>query len=248
MTFYEKLVEKAKEMGFSSMTKFFDTAEVNTNARQALKKTGRLSDTYKMRIARVLKCSVGDINRMMSEAQADALKKDWPDKAKCSPTKNEVAKNELAKNDGAKTEATEAETVKLREEEAIGEYAPSEPKVVKCEGPSHFDTAYESAPAPEPEPVPEVTHAQTEDDVADAKINEIKAQADSMLTYHDRIKEAAKAVLAKEYADMLRKQMLFVAVADLTDLCREFTENPDPNRAVAFMDVAGEIMKLKEEK
>ena len=87
MTFYEKLEEKAKEMGFSSMTKFFDTAEVNTNARQALKKTGRLSDTYKMRIARVLKCSVGDINSMMSEAQADALKKDWPDKAKCSPSK-----------------------------------------------------------------------------------------------------------------------------------------------------------------
>lgn len=55
MTLYERLEEKAKEMGFSSMTKFFDTAEVNTNARQALKKTGRLSDTYKMRIARVLK-------------------------------------------------------------------------------------------------------------------------------------------------------------------------------------------------
>ena len=87
MTLYEKLEEKAKEMGFSSMTKFFDTAEVNTNARVALKKTGRLSDTYKMRIARVLKCSVGDINRMMSEAQAEALKKDWPEKAKCSPSK-----------------------------------------------------------------------------------------------------------------------------------------------------------------
>ena len=86
MTLYERLEEKAKEMGFSSMTKFFDTAEANTNARQALKKTGRLSDTYKMRIARVLKCSVCDINRMMSEAQADALKKDWPEKAKCSPS------------------------------------------------------------------------------------------------------------------------------------------------------------------
>ena len=88
MTLYEKLEEKAKEMGFPSMTKFFDTAEVNTNARVALKKTGRLSDTYKMRIARVLKCSVGDINRMMSEAQAEALKKDWPEKVKCSPSKS----------------------------------------------------------------------------------------------------------------------------------------------------------------
>ena len=87
MTFYEKLVEKAKEMGYPSATKFFDAAEVNTNARLALKKTGRLSDTYKMRVARVLKCSVGDINRMMSEAQADALKKDWPEKVKCSPSK-----------------------------------------------------------------------------------------------------------------------------------------------------------------
>lgn len=64
MTFYEKLVEKAKEMGYPSATKFFDAAEVNTNARLALKKTGRLSDTYKMRCARVLKCSMGDINRM----------------------------------------------------------------------------------------------------------------------------------------------------------------------------------------
>ena len=87
MTFYEKLVEKAKEMGYPSATKFFDAAEVNTNARLALKKTGRLSDTYKMRVARVLKCSVGDINRMMSEAQADALKKDWPEKVNCSPSK-----------------------------------------------------------------------------------------------------------------------------------------------------------------
>lgn len=211
MTFYEKLEEKAKEMGFSSMTKFFDTAEVNTNARQALKKTGRLSDTYKMRIARVLKCSVGDINRMMSEAQADALKKDWPEKAKCSPSKP----------------AAEPEP------------AP-EPEPV---------------PVPEPEPVAEVepepeqaTEQPTEDQVLEEKIEDIKAKADVLLTYHDRIKEAAEAVLAKEYADMLRKQMLFVAVADLTDLCREFTEKPDPNKAAAFMDVASEIMKLKEEK
>ena len=87
MTLYERLEEKAKEMGFTSITKFFDAAEVNTNARVALKKTGRLSDTYKMRIARVLKCSVGDINRMMSEAQADALKKDWPGIEKALPVR-----------------------------------------------------------------------------------------------------------------------------------------------------------------
>ena len=39
MTLYERLEEKAKEMGFTSITKFFDAAEVNTNARVALKKT-----------------------------------------------------------------------------------------------------------------------------------------------------------------------------------------------------------------
>ena len=193
MTLYERLEEKAKEIGFSSITKFFDAAEVNTNARVALKKTGRLSDTYKMRIARVLKCSVGDINRMMSEAQADALKKDWPDKAKCSPSK----------------------------------------------------------PAPEPEPVPvpepeQATEQPTEDQILEEKIEEIKGKADVLLTYHDRIKNAAEATLAAEYAAMLRSRMLDVAMADLYDLCREFMDGPNPNKAAAIGEVAGEILKLKE--
>ena len=218
MTFYEKLVEKAKEMGYPSATKFFDAAEVNTNARLALKKTGRLSDTYKMRVARVLKCSVGDINRLMAEARAEELKKDWPDKAECSPAKNETEK----------TEAASPEPVKLREEESIGEQIPVEPEEA------------EEQPGQESEP--------TEDDIVEDKIAEIVANAEPLLTYHDRIKGVAEEVLAKEYAEMLRKQMLFVAVSDLTDLCREFTENPDPNKAAAFMDVASEIMKLKEEK
>ena len=210
MTLYERLEEKAKEMGFSSMTKFFDTAEVNTNARQALKKTGRLSDTYKMRIARVLKCSVGDINRMMSEAQADALKKDWPEKAKCSPSKP----------------AAEPEP------------AP-EPEPV---------------PVPEPEPVAEVepepeqaTEQPTEDQILEEKIEEIKGKADNLLSYHDRIKNAAEATLAAEYAAMLRSRMLDVAMADLYDLCREFMDGPNPNKAAAIGEVAGEILKLKGE-
>lgn len=209
MTLYERLEEKAKEMGFTSITKFFDAAEVNTNARVALKKTGRLSDTYKMRIARVLKCSVGDINRMMSEAQADALKKDWPDKAKCSPSKPTPAP----------------------------EPAP-EPEPV---------------PVPEPEPVAEVepepeqaTEQPTEDQILEEKIEEIKGKADVLLTYHDRIKNAAEATLAAEYAAMLRSRMLDVAMADLYDLCREFMEGPNPNKAAAFVDVASEILKLKE--
>ena len=204
MTLYERLEEKAKEMGFTSITKFFDAAEVNTNARVALKKTGRLSDTYKMRIARVLKCSVGDINRMMSEAQADALKKDWPDKAKCSPSK-----------------------------------PTAEPEPV---------------PVPEPEPVAEVepepeqaTEQPTEDQILEEKIEEIKGKADNLLSYHDRIKNAAEATLAAEYAAMLRSRMLDVAMADLYDLCREFMDGPNPNKAAAFVDVGNEILKLKVE-
>ena len=204
MTFYEKLEEKAKEMGFSSMTKFFDTAEVNTNARQALKKTGRLSDTYKMRIARVLKCSVGDINRMMSEAQADALKKDWPEKAKCSPSKP----------------AAEPEPVPVPEPEPVAEVEP------------------------EPE---QATEQPTEDQILEEKIEEIKGKADVLLTYHDRIKNAAEATLAAEYAAMLRSRMLDVAMADFYDLCREFMEGPNPNKAAAFIDVGNEILKLKGE-
>lgn len=201
MTFYEKLVEKAKEMGYPSATKFFDAAEVNTNARLALKKTGRLSDTYKMRVARVLKCSVGDINRMMSEARADALKKDWPEKVKCSPSKPEA------------------------------ELAP-EPEPI---------------PEPEPEPVPEA-EPLTEDQILEEKIEEIKGKADVLLTYHDRIKNAAEATLAAEYAAMLRNRMLAVAISDLAELCGQFTQAPDPNKAAAFIDVASEILKLKEEK
>lgn len=208
MTFYEKLEEKAKEMGFPSMTKFFDTAEVNTNARQALKKTGRLSDTYKMRIARVLKCSVGDINRMMSEAQADALKKDWPDKAKCSPSK-----------------------------------PVAEPKPAPAPEPAPEP---EPVPIPEPEPVAEA-EPLTEDQILEEKIEEIKGKADVLLTYHDRIKGAAEATLAAEYAAMLRSRMLDVAMTDLYDLCREFMEGPNPNKAAAFVDVASEILKLKGE-
>ena len=210
MTLYERLEEKAKEMGFSSMTKFFDTAEVNTNARQALKKTGRLSDTYKMRIARVLKCSVGDINRMMSEAQADALKKDWPEKAKCSPSKPAPATKP----------APEPEPVPVPEPEPVAEVEP------------------------EPE---QATVQPTEDQILEEKIEEIKGKADVLLTYHDRIKNAAEATLAAEYAAMLRSRMLDVAMGDLYDLCREFMDGPNPNKAAAFIDVSNEILKLKEE-
>ena len=209
MTLYERLEEKAKEMGFSSITKFFDTAEVNNNARASLKKTGRLNDANKMRVARVLKCSVGDINRMMSEAQADALKKDWPEKAKCSPSKPAPAT----------------------------EPAP-EPEPVPVPGPE---------PVAEVEPEPEqATEQPTEDQILEEKIDEIKGKADVLLTYHDRIKNAAEAELAAEYTAMLRNRMLAVAISDLAELCGQFTQAPDPNKAAAFVDVASEILKLKE--
>ena len=209
MTLYERLEEKAKEIGFSSITKFFDAAEVNTNARVALKKTGRLSDANKMRVARVLKCSVGDINRMMSEAQADALKKDWPEKAKCSPSKPAPAPEP----------APEPEPVPVPEPEPDAE--------------------------PEPEPV---TKDSIEDQILNEKIEEIKAKADVLLTYHDRIKETAEAELAADYAEVLRKRMLAMAMQDLRDLCTEFVADYNPNKAAAFIDVASEILKLKEDK
>ena len=216
MTLYERLEEKAKEIGFSSITKFFDAAEVNTNARVALKKTGRLSDANKLCVARVLKCSVGDINRMMSEAQADALKKDWPGIEKCSPSK-----------------------------------PVAEPKPAPALEPAPEP---EPVPVPEPEPVAEVepepdqaTVQPTEDQILEEKIDEIKGKADVLLTYHDRIKNAAEATLAAEYAAMLRSRMLDVAMADLYDLCREFMEGPNPNKAAALVDVGNEILKLKGE-
>ena len=209
MTLYERLEEKAKEMGFSSITKFFDTAGVNNNARASLKKTGHLNDANKMRVARVLKCTAGDINRMMSEAQADALKKDWPG----------IEKGSSGKAAPAPEPAPEPEPVPVPEPEPVAEVEP------------------------EPE---QATEQPTEDQILEEKIEEIKGKADNLLSYHDRIKNAAEATLAAEYAAMLRSRMLDVAMADFYDLCREFMEGPNPNKAAAFVDVASEILKLKE--
>lgn len=139
------------------------------------------------------------------------------------------------------------------------ELAEQSPKKAKC---SPSKPAAEPEPAPEPEPVPvpepepvaevepepkQATEQPTEDQILEEKIEEIKGKADVLLTYHDRIKNAAEATLAAEYAAMLRSRMLDVAMADLYDLCREFMEGPNPNKAAAFVDVASEILKLKEE-
>ena len=146
-------------------------------------------------------------HQSQDERGPEELKKDWPDKATCSPSKPEA------------------------------EPAP-EPEPV---------------PVPEPEPVAEVepepeqaTEQPTEDQILEEKIEEIKAKADVLLTYHDRVKGTAEAELAAEYAAMLRNRMLAVAISDLAELCGQFTQAPDPNKAAAFVDVASEILKLKE--
>ncbi|MDO4920954.1 MAG: hypothetical protein Q4E64_03885 [Phascolarctobacterium sp.] len=68
MNFFEKLVEAGKEKGFESATKLFTAAGVSTNAQVSCKRTGNLSDANKQRLARVLGCSIGDINRMKADA------------------------------------------------------------------------------------------------------------------------------------------------------------------------------------
>lgn len=208
MTFFEKIMEVAERNGIANVNQLSNVSGIPYNAlRQCKEKNKPLSDNHKRMLAKALKCSVGDINHMMSEARAEELKKDWPDKATCSPSKPEA------------------------------ELAP-EPEPV---------------PVPEPEPVDEVepepeqaTEQPTEDQILEEKIDEIKAKADVLLTYHDRVKGTAEAELAAEYAAMLRNRMLAVAISDLAELCGQFTQAPDPNKAAAFVDVASEILKLKE--
>lgn len=139
------------------------------------------------------------------------------------------------------------------------EMAEQSPKKAKC-SPSKPAAEPELAPepepvsVPEPEPVAEVepepeqaTEQPTEDQILEEKIEEIKGKADVLLTYHDRIKGAAEAELAADYAQVLRKRMLAMAMQDLRDLCTEFVADYNPNKAAAFVDVASEILKLKEE-
>lgn len=200
MTFFEKIMEVAERNGIANVNQLSNVSGIPYNAlRQCKEKNKPLSDNHKRMLAKALKCSVGDINHKMSEARAEELKKDWPDKATCSPSKPEA------------------------------EPAP-EPEPI---------------PVPEPEPVAEA-EPLTEDQILDEKIEEIKAKADVLLTYHDRVKGTAEAELAADYAEALRKRMMGIALSDLADLCSEFIADRNPNKAAAFIDVASEIMKLKE--
>lgn len=209
MTFFEKIMEMAERNGIANVNQLSNVSGIPYNAlRQCKEKNKPLSDNHKRMLAKALKCSVGDINHKMSEARAEELKKDWPDKATCSPSKP------------APEPAPEPEPVPVPEPEPVAEAEP------------------------EPE---QATEQPTEDQILEEKIEEIKGKADVLLTYHDRIKNAAEATLAAEYAAMLRSRMLDVAMTDLYDLCREFMEGPNPNKAAAFIDVASEILKLKEE-
>lgn len=208
MTFFEKIMEVAERNGIANVNQLSNVSGIPYNAlRQCKEKNKPLSDNHKRMLAKALKCSVGDINHKMSEARAEELKKDWPDKATCSPSKPEA---ELA---------TEPEPVPVPEPEPVAKVEP------------------------EPE---QATEQPTEDQILDEKIEEIKAKADVLLTYHDRVKGTAEAELAAEYAAMLRNRMLAVAISDLAELCGQFTQAPDPNKAAAFVDVASEILKLKE--
>lgn len=209
MTFFEKIMEMAERNGIANVNQLSNVSGIPYNAlRQCKEKNKPLSDNHKRMLAKALKCSVGDINHKMSEARAEELKKDWPDKATCSPSKPEA---ELA---------TEPEPVPVLEPEPVAEVEP------------------------EPE---QATEQPTEDQILEEKIEQIKAKADVLLTYHDRVKGTAEAELAAEYAAMLRNRMLAVAISDLAELCGQFTQAPDPNKAAAFVDVASEILKLKQE-
>ena len=209
MTFFEKIMEVAARNGIANVNQLSNVSGIPYNAlRQCKEKNKPLSDNHKRMLAKALKCSVGDINHKMSEARAEELKKDWPDKATCSPSKPEA---ELA---------TEPEPVPVPEPEPVAKVEP------------------------EPE---QATEQPTEDQILEEKIEEIKGKADVLLTYHDRIKGAAEAELAADYAQVLRKRMLAMAMQDLRDLCTEFVADYNPNKAAAFVDVASEILKLKEE-
>lgn len=200
MTFFEKIMEMAERNGIANVNQLSNVSGIPYNAlRQCKEKNKPLSENHKRMLAKALKCDRGIINGMMSEALAEELAEQSPEKVKCSPSKPEA---ELA----------------------------SEPEPI---------------PVPEPEPVPEA-EPLTEDQILDEKIEEIKAKADVLLTYHDRVKGTAEAELAAEYAAMLRNRMLAVAISDLAELCGQFTQAPDPNKAAAFVDVASEILKLKE--
>ena len=211
MTFFEKVMELAERNGIANVNQLSNVSGIPYNAlRQCKEKNKTLSENHKRMLAKALKCDRGIINGMMSEALAEELAEQSPEKAKCSPSKPAPAP----------------------------EPAP-EPEPV---------------PVPEPEPVAEVepepeqaTEQPTEDQILEEKIEEIKGKADNLLSYHDRIKNAAEATLAAEYAAMLRSRMLDVAMADLYDLCREFMEGPNPNKAAALVDVGNEILKLKGE-
>lgn len=85
MNFFEKLVEAGKEKGFENATQLFAAAGVSTNAQVSCKKTGNLSDANKLRLAKALGISTGDINRM----KADALREQNAEVKKSAELKKE---------------------------------------------------------------------------------------------------------------------------------------------------------------
>lgn len=226
MTFFEKIMKAAIDQDITNVNQLANATGIPYNALRSCKEKNKpLSDAHKRLLAKVLKCSMGDINHMMAEAR-----------------KEELQEQKEAKTEPVKQESVESESIHIHEEQIIGEYIPAEAAVVE-EQPSQ-EPEPEPVPEPEPQPIPETP---SEDEVLEEKIEQIKANAEPLLTYHDRIRETAKAELAEEYDKMLRSRMMALAISDLSELCSKFIQAPDPTKAVAFMNVASEILKLKEE-
>lgn len=98
MNFFEKLVEAGKAKGFESATKLFAAAGVSTNAQVSCKKTGNLSDANKLRLAKALGISTGDINQMKADAlreQNVEAKKEAPKEKSAAAAADETPAEEL---------------------------------------------------------------------------------------------------------------------------------------------------------
>ena len=217
MTFFEKVMELAERNGIANVNQLSNVSGIPYNALRQCKEKNK---------------SLSENHKRML---AKALK---CDRGIINGMMSEALAEELAEQSPKKAKCSPSKSAAEPEPALAPEPAP-EPEPV---------------PIPEPEPVAEVepepeqvTEQPSEDQILEEKIEEIKAKADVLLTYHDRIKNAAEATLAAEYAAMLRSRMLDVAMGDLYDLCREFMDGPNPNKAAAFIDVSNEILKLKEE-
>lgn len=119
MTLMEKLVEKGQALGYKTATQLFSAAGVNSNAQLTCNRKGTLSNTNKQRLARVLKCSIGEINQMMMEALREA------NAEKSVPLEEQYANEAPAQAEVEQVEQEQPDESEAEQEEPIGE--PEEP-------------------------------------------------------------------------------------------------------------------------